>query len=169
MDDHTLVPDAVPGPSPLVRRARPHDLPRIVELMREHTAYEKAAPPTADVADRLGPLLFGTAAPPRLHCVVAELAGGEVVGYATCAAEMSTWDAREYLHMDCLFLRDGSRGHGLGRQLLDAVVAVARELGLTEVQWQTPVWNEGAVRFYNRLGGGAKEKLRYTLPVPPIG
>ncbi|WTW93050.1 GNAT family N-acetyltransferase [Streptomycetaceae bacterium NBC_01309] len=169
MDDHLPAPDATAHPHPEVRRARPDDLPRIVELMREHAAYEKAAPPAPDVADRLGPLLFGAAEQPRLHCVVARLADGEVIGYATCSAEVSTWDAREYLHMDCLFLRDGTRGHGLGRQLFDAVVAVARDLGLTEVQWQTPVWNQGAVRFYNRLGGGAKEKLRYTLTVPPTG
>lgn len=163
MHDHISAPEAA-EPGPHVRRARPADLPRIVELIREHAAYEKAAPPTDDLADRLGPLLFGSAAP-RLHCVVAQLADGEVVGYATCSAEMSTWDARQYLHMDCLFLRDGTRGHGLGPRLVDAVVAIARELGLTEVQWQTPSWNEGAVRFYNRLGAQAKEKLRYTLTV----
>ncbi|MGP3950192.1 hypothetical protein [Streptomyces sp. 7N604] len=44
-------------------------------------------------------------------------------------------------------------------------MAEARGLGLTEVQWQTPAWNEGAARFYERLGARAKEKLRYSLPV----
>ncbi|MFI0774554.1 GNAT family N-acetyltransferase [Streptomyces sp. NPDC021212] len=48
---------------------------------------------------------------------------------------------------------------------MDAVTAHARDLGLTEIQWNTPAWNEGAVRFYERLGAQAKEKLRYTLSV----
>lgn len=156
---------ATPG-NPRVRPARPADLPRIVELVAEHAAYEKGAPPAPGLDRRLDALLFGVP-DPRLRCLVAELPGGDVVGYATCAPEVSTWDGAEYLHMDCLFLRDGHRGLGLGRLLTDAVAAEARALGLTEVQWQTPAWNEGAIRFYGRIGADAKEKLRFTWPVPP--
>ncbi|MFD9796205.1 GNAT family N-acetyltransferase [Streptomyces sp. NPDC059070] len=151
---------------PRVRRARPDDLPRLAELAAEHAVYEKAAPPAPDFAERLGALLFGPAAP-RVRCLVAEIAGGEVVGYASCAPEFATWQAREYLHMDCLFLRDGHRGLGLGERLMAAVVAEARELGLSEVQWQTPVWNEGARRFYDRVGAAGHEKVRYSLEVAP--
>lgn len=151
--------------APAVRHARPDDLPRIAELVTEHAAYERAAVPPPDLARRLTLLLFDTPAP-RLRCLVAESGSGEIVGYATCAPELSTWDGCEYLHMDCLFLTSGSRGSGLGPLLVDAVTAEARNLGLTEIQWQTPVWNEGAVRFYDRIGARAKEKLRYTLPVP---
>ncbi|MFH9069066.1 GNAT family N-acetyltransferase [Streptomyces alboflavus] len=149
---------------PVVRHARPADLARVAELAAEHAVYEKAAPPVPDLAERLGVLLFETPAP-RLRCLVAEADDGEVVGYATCAPEISTWDGREYLHMDCLFLRSASRGSGLGAALMEAVVAEARALGADEVQWQTPAWNEGAIRFYDRLGARAKEKLRYSLPV----
>ena len=147
-----------------VRSARPADLPRVAQLAAEHAAYERAAPPPSDLADRLRALLFDTTTP-RLHCLVAERADGDVVGYATCAPEVSTWGGREYLHMDCIFLRSGNRGQGLGPLLMDAVTAHAKDLGLTEIQWNTPTWNEGAVRFYERLGAQAKEKLRYTLPV----
>ncbi|GAA1905406.1 hypothetical protein GCM10009753_39940 [Streptantibioticus ferralitis] len=49
---------------------------------------------------------------------------------------------------------------------MDAVAAGARLLGLAEVQWRSPVWNEGAVRCYDRLGAHAEEKLRCTLSVP---
>ncbi|WP_336605889.1 GNAT family N-acetyltransferase [Streptomyces sp. BA2] len=164
------VPGASPrarnGEAPRVRHARPVDLPRVVELVAEHAAYEKGAPPAPGLEQRLGALLFGVP-DPRLRCLVAELPGGEVVGYATCAPEISTWDGAEYLHMDCLFLRDGHRGLGLGERLTDAVAAEARALGLTEVQWQTPAWNEGAIRFYGRIGAEAKEKLRFAWQVPP--
>ncbi|MFI6731067.1 GNAT family N-acetyltransferase [Streptomyces sp. R-74717] len=151
--------------APNVRHARPDDLPRIAELVAEHAAYEQAAPPAFDLAQRLKALLFATPTP-RLRCLVAELPGGEVVGYATCTPELSTWEGREYLHMDCLFLSSDSRGSGLGALLMDAVTAEARNLGLTEIQWQTPVWNKGAIRFYDRLGADAKTKLRYSLTVP---
>ncbi|MFP8963972.1 GNAT family N-acetyltransferase [Streptomyces nanhaiensis] len=147
---------------PLVRHARPADLPRVAAPAAEHAAYENAPPPPADLPRRLEGLLFGPSAP-RLRCFVAELDGGEIVGYASCAPELSTWDGAEYLHMDCLFLRDGHRGLGIGPMLVEAVLAEARALGLGQVQWQTPPWNTDAIRFYDRLGARAREKRRYSL------
>ncbi|KIZ14816.1 GNAT family N-acetyltransferase [Streptomyces natalensis] len=147
-----------------VRRARVADLAQLAELASEHAAFEGAAPPPVDLARRLETLLFGTEAP-RLRCFVAELNDGEIIGYATCAPEVSTWDGAEYLHMDCLFLREGHRGRKVGPLLMEAVTTEARALGLGQVQWQTPPWNTDAIRFYDRLGARAKEKLRYHLPV----
>ncbi|MFI6007533.1 GNAT family N-acetyltransferase [Streptomyces sp. NPDC051243] len=147
-----------------VRRARVADLPHVARMAAEHAAYAEAAPPPPDLARRLEALLFGTHAP-RLRCFVAESDDGELIGYASCAPEVSTWDGAEYLHMDCLFLRAGHRGLKVGPLLVEAVVAEARALGLGHVQWQTPPWNTDAIRFYDRLGGRAKEKLRYHLPV----
>ncbi|WP_274911488.1 GNAT family N-acetyltransferase [Streptomyces sp. WZ-12] len=148
-----------------VRPARVSDLPQVAQLAVEHAAYERAAPPVPDLAERLAMLLFG-APVPRLRCLVAELADGGLIGYATCSPEMSTWQAREYLHMDCLFVRSGHRSLGVGALLMAAVAGEARGLGLAEVQWQTPSWNADAARFYDRLGAHANEKYRYTLPVP---
>lgn len=149
--------------TPVVRRARVGDLPRLVELMREHIAYEKSAPRAPGLAERLGPQLFAEDA--RLWVLLAETPGGEAAGYAACSAEFSFWDAGHYLHMDCLYLTEDARGHGLGAALMDGVRTLARELGLAEVQWQTPDWNEGAIRFYDRLGATGRSKRRYGLPV----
>ncbi|MFC8372786.1 GNAT family N-acetyltransferase [Streptomyces sp. NPDC057239] len=149
---------------PRVRHARPVDLSHVALLAAEHAAYENAAQPPADLPRRLEALLFGSAAG-RLRCFVAELGDGGIIGYASCAPEVSTWGGAEYLHMDCLFLRERYRGLGVGRMLVDAVLDEARALGLDQVQWQTPPWNKGAIRFYDRLGAQAKEKRRYFLPV----
>ncbi|MGX1472038.1 UNVERIFIED_CONTAM: GNAT superfamily N-acetyltransferase [Streptomyces canus] len=152
--------------APLVRHAERADLAAVAELAARHAEYERAAPPPDDLSDRLAALLFDTSAP-RLRCLVAELPDGSLVGYATCSPELSTWEGREYLHMDCLFLLPGHRGLGLGVLLMDAVAAEARALGLGEVQWQTPTWNDGAIRFYDRMGARARQKVRYSLPVAP--
>ncbi|MFD9396261.1 GNAT family N-acetyltransferase [Streptomyces sp. NPDC060000] len=149
-----------------VRHAERSDLPRVAELAAQHAEYERAAPPVPDLAKRLAVLLFDTPTP-RLYCLVAELPDGEVVGYATCSPELSTWECREYLLMDCLFLVPGHRGLGLGALLMDAVAAQARSLGLSEVQWQTPAWNEGAIRFYARLGALGTDKRRFSLRATP--
>jgi GNAT superfamily N-acetyltransferase len=145
-----------------VRAARPDDIPNLIELVREHAAYERAAPPSDGVAERLSDLLFAPA--PRLHAIIAEV-NGVPVGYATASLEVETWQAREFLHMDCLFLREGARGSGVGGMLLGAVRQLAIDLGVDEVQWQTPDWNEGAVRFYDRTGAVKRAKYRYSLAV----
>ncbi|MEV7545362.1 GNAT family N-acetyltransferase [Streptomyces sp. NPDC089915] len=150
------------SPSP-VRPVRPQDLPRLVELIHEHVAYERSTPRPADLADRLGPLLF--AEDTRLRVLLAETPDGTVAGYAACSEEFAFWDAASYLHMDCLYLTEEARGHGLGAALMAGVADLARERGLGHVQWQTPDWNEGAVRFYDRLGATGRPKRRYAWPV----
>jgi len=74
---------------------------------------------------------------------------------------------REYLHMDCLFVRAGHRGAGIGAALIASVVQFAQAHELNEVQWQTPDWNVDAARFYRRLGGVAQQKVRFVLSVTP--
>jgi GNAT superfamily N-acetyltransferase len=154
--------------TPHIRRARPADLARIGELIAEHAAHEQADPPPDGALERLGAALFALPDEPRIRCLVAEGPGGDVVGYATCAPEFSTWQGREYLHMDCLYLRPGQRGLGLGARLMEAVAAEARALGIDEVQWQTPEWNEDAIRFYDRSGARSSRKLRYSVTRPSV-
>ncbi|GHB81301.1 N-acetyltransferase [Streptomyces cirratus] len=148
-----------------VRAARVEDLPRIVELVHEHVAYEKSHPREPGLEARLRGVLFGQGA--RVWVLLAQTPQGEVVGYAACSAEFSFWDGRDYLHLDCLYLAEGARGHGLGAALMDGVAGLARERGFGHMEWQTPDWNEGAIRFYDRLGATGRPKRRYSLPVPP--
>ncbi len=146
-----------------MRPVKPDDLPALLALIADHADYERAAPVPPGLGDRLAPALFTD--PPRLRCLVADDAG-TLVGYATWTRDFATWTGRHYSHLDCLYLADRHRGRGLGRQLLDAVVAAC---GDDEIQWQTPAWNTDAQRFYQRLGARPAEKVRYTLnPSGPV-
>lgn len=144
--------------TPAIRPANTEDLPELIELIREHALYEKSAAPDHELAARLHRLMF--AASPRLHVLVASL-GGELVGYASWSLEVETWHATEYAHMDCLFLRGSARGHGTGENLMRSVARDALAAGALEMQWQTPAWNEGAIRFYRRLANEPLSKLRF--------
>lgn len=88
---------------------------------------------------------------------------GPPVGYASMNRIVGTWLAEPYAHLDCLFVDESSRGAGVGRKLVDAVVDHARGLGLRELQWQTPAWNEGAIRFYRRMDVQQLGKERFFL------
>jgi len=135
----------------------------LMAMIAAHVAYEKAAASSA-TCDGLGDLLFGV--PPRLYGFVAE-ADDEIVGYATGSLETSTWSARQYLHMDCLFVMAHARGAGVGACLLAGMRDLARRLGVDEMQWQTPTWNDGAIRFYQRIGASRQSKMRFRLDLRP--
>jgi GNAT superfamily N-acetyltransferase len=140
-------------------------VPELLELIAEHAAYEKAVSAPGGSAANLSKLLFSD--PARLHALVADTPARRLVGYATWSLEVSTWQATEYAHIDCLYLRERARGFGIGQQLIAAVADEARRAGAREVQWQTPDWNDGAIRFYERLGAHHSSKQRFTLLLAP--
>ncbi|MFE9848620.1 GNAT family N-acetyltransferase [Streptomyces sp. NPDC005576] len=151
-----------PRPGGTVRRALLADLPKVAEMCAAHAAFEGAGPVPADLATRLESALLP--ADPRAWCFVGDHEG-ELTGYATCSLEFSTWQASDYIHLDCLFVTETHRGEGWGRRLLDAVTRTAAARSLAQVQWQTPEWNADAIRFYTRAGAQASPKVRFSLPV----
>jgi GNAT superfamily N-acetyltransferase len=156
---------SMPTPEPgdvVIRRALPADVEALVRLCKDHADFERVGYEAHGKAACLSAALFSDA--PRLYAWVA-VTRDALVGYATASREYSTWSACEYLQMDCLFVRSNARGAGLGAALLKTVVAVARDLGVPEIQWQTPDWNVDASQFYQRHGDIAKRKLRFTLDI----
>ena len=144
---------------PRIRRLEARDLEGLVALCREHAAYERSTWAEFDRVPGLRELFLSDR---DAFCWVVE-DGGTLVGFASASLEVATWDAGRYLHLDCLFLRESHRGHGLGEALVEAVRERARAAGALRLEWQTPAWNEGAIRFYERLGATASEKLRFRL------
>ncbi len=46
------------------------------------------------------------------------------------------------------------------------VVEEARSMGCEGIQWQTPIFNTRAMKFYERLGATANDKRRFYLVAP---
>lgn len=146
-----------------IRDAGREDIPAIIELCHLHAAHERAAISEAMLTvASLSELIFGESA--SVRCLVVDVAG-EIVGYSTFAVQFSTWQAGRYLYMDCLFLKESSRGCGLGRELMHRIREEAREAGCQHVEWHTPELNTGAIGFYRRLGAVSGAKARFSWPV----
>ncbi|WP_394554355.1 GNAT family N-acetyltransferase [Agromyces sp. MMS24-JH15] len=146
-----------------VRPVRESDLTELVRLIRAHARYERAAPLRPDLETALAATLF--LPEPRIRVLVAD-DDSVLLGYASWSLEASTWRAAEYAHLDCLYLRGSARGRGIGRALMRAVEDAARRAGAAELQWQTPDWNDDAIRFYRRTDAHAAAKVRFALPLP---
>lgn len=142
-----------------VRRAEPSDAEALMLLLAEHADYERAERPTMS-AVALSKLLGSDYS--RLIVWIARVEG-VVAGYASGSAEVATWKPDEYFHLDCLFVRDGFRGKRGGREIFDTVAAFAIARGFSRIEWQTPAWNDGAIRFYESLGANASAKQRFTF------
>lgn len=145
---------------PPIRWARPDDLEQIVELCAEHATFERADYAPEGKRERLREHLFGPQ--PRAYCLVVDAPDGHsLAAYATFTLEFSTWDAAEFVHVDCLYLRLGARNRSLGWQLGKRIASEALALGARHMQFQTPPFNEAAIRIYSAMGARRKDKVRF--------
>lgn len=146
-----------------IRAATAADAALLVPLCAEHAAFEGVLRTEGvDFVERLAAAL----ATRRIHAWIA-CADGAPVGYASATIDFGTLTAWPFVHLDCLYLREAARGRGVGAALLAAVRRFAAERGIAELQWQTPAWNDGAVRFYRREGAAEVDKKRFYCRAAP--
>ena len=85
------------------------------------------------------------------HPVLVAESGGRVVGWAS----LNVFNARRaYEHVAdlSLYVERDWRGHGVGRQLLQTLVARAAELGYHKLVLAAFPWNAAGMRAYGRAG-----------------
>jgi GNAT superfamily N-acetyltransferase len=90
-------------------------------------------------------------------------ADGELVGYACLYWHFSSLSAAESVLMNDLFVSEAARGRGVGRALIEASAAVARERGAAHLEWATAPDNLTAQRLYDSTGAERSEWVEYEL------
>ncbi|MBW4361181.1 GNAT family N-acetyltransferase [Flavobacterium taihuense] len=144
----------------LIRDCQPTDINDVVQLCQKHAEYERAAFNPIGKEDGLKKAFFDKQ--PKLFCLVVEL-DNKIVGYTSYTFDFSTWDAATFMYMDCLFLEEETRGFGIGEALIEKLKQIAIERKCSNIQWHTPKFNGRAIKFYHRIGGTGKEKVRFFL------
>ena len=138
-----------PGGAARIRPAERHDVRRIRDLIIDLATYERSAAEVRATEDQLMSALFGPA--PAVFALVAEV-DGRVVGFALYFLNFSTWEGTHGIYLEDLYVEPGHRGTGLGRALLVALAALARERGYARVEWWVLDWNQPSIDFYTKLG-----------------
>ncbi len=85
-----------------------------------------------------------------VHALVAE-SSGRIVGLAHYLFHRSTTQLGHICYLQDLFTVEEARGKGIGRGLIEAVYARAREAGAKRVYWQTHETNARATRLYEQV------------------
>jgi GNAT superfamily N-acetyltransferase len=89
--------------------------------------------------------------------------GRELVGYACLYWHFTSLVPAETVLMNDLYVREGHRGEGVGRTLIQASAEVARERGAHHLEWATAPSNETARRLYDSTGAEPSEWIEYEL------
>ena len=149
----------------VIRDCTEKDLPALVDLCGKHSEYEQADYDPTGKEKLLKNAMFSNV--PKLFCSVIE-ANSKLQGYFSYTLDYSTWDAQMFLYLDCLYLEPEFRGQRIGEIVFEKLRGIAAQNNCMNIQWQTPVFNEGAIKFYNRIGGTGREKVRFFIDTKPV-
>jgi len=130
----------------IIRKAVLKDCARMMELIHELATYEKA--PNEVTVSLAHFEASGFGANPVWWAFVAE-AQGVVIGMALYYIRYSTWKGQR-MYLEDILVTEDMRGQKIGSQLLDALIAEAKEKGFKGIHWQVLDWNEPAINFYKK-------------------
>jgi acetyltransferase len=114
-----------------------------VERLSPESRYERFQYVVKEVSPALLRLLVE--ADPRTHVALVALHQGEVVGEARYVRD---GDGAEF----ALAVADGWRRRGVGKRLLQALIASARRDGLKRLDGEVLAWNQAMLGFVEQAG-----------------
>ena len=129
-----------------IRRARPSEAGLVLSFIRELAEYEKLSHEVEATEALIADALFDDR--PQLYCAIAEW-NAEPVGFAVWFANFSTFSGRHGVYLEDLYVAEMARGHGLGRALIDDLIALARAKGWSRLYWHTDEANRRARALYD--------------------
>jgi GNAT superfamily N-acetyltransferase len=145
---------------PELRDASPSDKTAFLSLWQAYLAfYDVTLAPriTAATWDRL----MDPASPVKARLALVD---GQVAGFAIHLHHPSTWAATEDCYLEDLFVAETACGLGLGRALIDDLIALARAKGWSRLYWHTDEDNARARALYDQyVATDGHVRYRMTL------
>jgi ribosomal protein S18 acetylase RimI-like enzyme len=127
-------------------------VPAMAVLVRQLS--RSSPPPTADEVEEI-------VRSPACHLLLARDAGGAIVGTLTLAVFRIPTGLRAWI--EDVVVDEAARGQGVGAELTNAAIRLARERGARTVDLTSRPSREAANRLYQRLGFALRETNVYRF------
>lgn len=131
----------------VVRPVRPEDWERWLPLWRGYHDFYKSDP-SAEVTRTTWARFLDESEP--MHALVAE-GEKQLIGAVHYLYHRNTWMIAPVCYLQDLFTSPEARGRGVGRAMIEAVYAAAREAGSPRVYWMTHETNAQARILYDKI------------------
>ena len=128
-----------------IRKAEAEDFDSIIDLQKQFALFQKTPEKVTITVAQM------KEEKDLFHCLLAETKDKAIVGFATYFPVYFSWSGKA-MYVDDLFVKNDYRNKGIGKQLLNAVINMAKENGCKKVRWQVSDWNINAIDFYKSLG-----------------
>ena len=132
-----------------IRKIQPNDERRWRELWDAYTRFYEREPCEAKTRHTWSRIL-DPAFP--VHAIVAQAKDGEVIGIANYVIHENTSTLTPVCYLDDLFVDPTSRGTGVGKQLIDWLLAETMAQGWSRLYWHTRENNYRARGLYDKYG-----------------
>ncbi|WP_313615641.1 GNAT family N-acetyltransferase [Agrobacterium sp.] len=128
-----------------IRDAQPQDQADWLKLWTDYLAFYNV-----DLAEDVTAHTWARIMDPasRLSMRLAVL-DGQTVGFAIHHFHESTWVKTPDCYLEDLFIDETIRGKGIGRALIDDLIAIAKEKGWSRLYWHTDENNQRARKLYD--------------------
>jgi ribosomal protein S18 acetylase RimI-like enzyme len=134
-----------------IRRAGVEDAADIARLLHDFNAeFSEPTPGIAALTEHAGRMLAAGE-------MTVLLAGAGPDGISVIRFRTSIWTGGPEAHLQELYVVPALRGRGIGRALLEATIAVAREAGATGIDLNTGESDTAARGLYESLGFSNRE------------
>lgn len=144
-----------------IRPAQPSDAEQILAFITELAEYERARHEVIASVEDIQRTLF--AADATAHGLIC-LKDDQPIGFAVYFFNYSTWQGRNGLYLEDLYVSPSQRGSGAGKALLKHLAREACARGCGRFEWSVLDWNEPAIQFYKSIGALPQDEwVRYRM------
>lgn len=130
----------------LIREAQIEDCPSMMGLIRELAIFEKAE--NEVVVEMSDFVSNGFGEQPIWWAIVVEHQQ-QLVGMALYYVRYSTWKGPQ-MYLEDIIITASFRNQGIGKALMNKLIAVAKAKNFKSISWQVLDWNTKAIKFYKK-------------------